>query len=349
MKPRTRALALAGVLAIAGVACTYVTPDASNFECVWHGGTWDSKEFERTVAPSSGRTGINMSGSHVSVPTNVRSFDEGDGLPPVTVNVRGVPLTFAPSLTFVISSVPDDAEKPDGMNAGCDLVQQHLRPLDATNFNESDITKNRWVQAFLIGRVAPVVRDVAPRVLQDEDPTAIAFNTDGARDAAATSFGVELNKALQQQLGRNYFCAPSYRYGESAESCGNISVVLPEPGMSDDDRELLAKPQRAKTEADNEIAAQREAARKASEIAAQLEVQAQSAEQAATARETIAQQEARVAQVDVETNYEWCRYLAELGQDCALVKAAEMGTFPSIFTSEPPTPVVPVTPEGVGE
>lgn len=310
-------------------ACSYTSPDASNYACVYHGGMFDSKKFEKAVAPGSGRTKINVGGDAVMVPVNVRQYDASDGLPAVAVTVRGVPLTFSPSLTFTISSVMDADDKP----AGCTLIEQHLRPLDATDFNSDE---SRWASQFLNVRVGPVVRDVAPRVLQGLDPTKLALNVDGARDDAAEAFGQALTDTLTQQLGGAYFCAPTFRYGGSQESCGTISVVLPEPTMSDADRELIARPQRARTEADNEIAVATESARKAQQVADQLTIEAESAETAANAREQIAEQQGRVAEADASNDYAWCTYLSSLGQDCALVKAAEGGDFPDIYTPTPP-------------
>jgi hypothetical protein len=178
--------------------------------------------------------------------------------------------------------------------------------------------------------------------LQSLDPTAVALNVGGVRDEAATEFGRVLTETLALQLGGRYFCAPTYRYGQGTEACGRISVVLPEPTMSEGDRELIARPQRARTEADNEIAVATESARKAREVADQLTIEAESAEEAANAREQIAEQEGRVAAADASNTYAWCEYLTELDQDCALVKAAEGNDFPDVFTATPP--VVAVTP-----
>lgn len=318
-------------------ACSYTSPDASNYACVYHGGMFDSKKFEKAVAPGSGRTKINVQGTSYNVPVNVRQYDKSDGLPDVAVTVRGVPLTFSPSLTFTISSVMDEDDKP----AGCTLIEQHLRPLGATDFNSD---QSRWATQFLNVRVGPVVRDVAPRVLQGLDPTKLALNVDGARDDAAVAFGEALTSTLTQQLGGAYFCAPTFRYGGTAEQCGTISVVLPEPTMSDADRDLIARPQRARTEADNEIAVATENARKAQQVADQLTIEAESAETAANAREQIAEQEGRVAQADASNEYAWCTYLASINQDCSLVKAAENSDFPDVYTPGGEAPVVAVVP-----
>lgn len=338
--------AVIGVLVIIALlaggigGCVYWTsatsPDASNYACVYKGGAFDSKGFEKAVPPGAGRTHINVGGNVVMVPTNVRQYDNSDGLPNVAVTVRGVPLTFSPSLTFTISSV-----MKDGKPAGCDLVEQHLRPLRATDFNADD---SRWASQFLNVRVGPVVRDVAPRVLQSLDPTKLALNVDGERDKAAIAFGEVLTETLIQQLGAGYFCDPTYRYGQGTEACGTISVVLPEPTMSDGDRELIARPQRARTEADNEIAVATENARKAQQVADQLTIEAESAETAANAREQIAEQEGRVAEADATNEYAWCTYLATINQDCALVKAAENSDFPDVYTPGGDAPVVAVTP-----
>ena len=334
--------AVAGIITVLGsCSCTYVTPDASTGVCAYKGGPFDSKGFEKAVAPGSGRTSINQSGSGVDFPVNVRQYDASDGLPTVNVTVRGVPMGFNPVINFTLSTVPDENGKP----AACDLIEQHLRPLGATDFN-ADPAGSKWVSQFLNVRMAGVVRDVAPRVLQGQDPTALAQNIDGARDNAAAALGEAISEGMVQQLGGRFFCAPSYKYGQGAEACGVVNVALPEPSLSAEDAALIARPQRAKTEADVAIAEATETARKAQQVADQLTTQAESAEQQADAKERISQQEARVAQVDVATEYEWCRFLTELGQDCALVKAAENSNFPSIFTSDPPTPVVPVTPGG---
>ena len=331
------------VVALTGgiVACVNFTsatsPDASHFACVYKGGPFDSKGFEKAVPPGAGRTHINVGGTAIMVPASVRQYDKSDGLPDVNVTVRGIPMTFSPVVNFTISTVMN----PDGKPAGCDLVEQHLRPLNATDF---DADQSRWAAQFLNIRMAGVVRDVAPKVLQGQDPTALAQNIDGTRDAAATAFGAELSRGMSAQLGGSFFCGPAYKYGQPAEACGTMNVVLSEPTLAADDAALIAKPQRAKTEADNDIAVAREAARKAAEVADQLTTQAESAARAADAKSQIAEQEGRVVAVDAANTYAWCTYLANLGQDCALVKAAESGDFPDVYTPGGTPPVVAVTP-----
>lgn len=336
MKKTIIGVALAA-LALTGCG-TYSKTDASSADCVYNGGPFDSKSFRQAVEPGAGRTSVGYFSEVITVPVNVRQYDAGDGLPAVTVSVRGIQETFSPSLTFTLNSEPrGENEKP----VVCDFIEKHLKPLGATDFN-ADLPNNKWVTEFLNARVGPVVRDVAPRVLAGLDPTDLALNSDGVRDAAAKEFGRVLTETLAQQLGGQWFCNPSYPWGGTAEQCGHISVVLPEPTLSDEDRKLIAAPQRARTEADNAIAVAQEDARKAAEIAAQLEIQAESAETSANAREQIAEQNNRVAAADATNTYAWCAELVRLGQDCALVKAAESGQFPSMILEGSASPVVQV-------
>jgi len=342
MKSRTKLAAVMATAVIAGTgcSCTYVSPDAGTAECAYKGGPFDSKGFEKVVAPGSGRTSINQFGSSIPYPVNVRQYDKSDGLPDVTVTVRGVPMTFSPVVNFTISSVPLDTDDDGEIDkpAGCELIERHLRPLKATDF---DADGSRWASQFLNIRMAGVIKNVAPKVLQGLDPTALAQNIEGTRDSAAEQFGVMLTEGMVDQLGGAYFCKPSYQYGQGEEACGTMNVVLSEPVLSAEDASLIARPQRAKTEADVAISEASEAARKAQQIAEQKQIEADSATALATANETIAQQEARVLEVDAANTYAWCTYLTTLGQDCALVKAAENSDFPDFFTPDPPAIAVP--------
>lgn len=331
-------VAAAAVAALAGVAgCTYSSTDASSIECSYNGGPFDGKDYRGVVDPGSGRTYQGLFSESVSVPVSVRQYDQSDGLKPVVVSVRGIQQTYAPVLNFTISTV----ENADGKPAACDLVEKHLRALGATDFND-EVADSKWVQDFLNVRIQPLVGDSIARELQSLDPTALAQNISGARDDAAAAVGQAVTEAAADALGGDYFCQPSYEYGAPAEQCGTINVVLTAPAMAPEDAELVAAPQRASTEANNEIAVAREEARKAAEVAEQRAIEAESAVALADAEVQIAEEQARVEEAQAAIDYANCAYLASLGQDCALVVAAENSDFPDVISST--EPVVAVTP-----
>ena len=175
------------------------------------------------------------------------------------------------------------------------------------------------------------MRDTLPRVLSNQDPTDLFLNQDDARDLAAKRVGELVTAALTTQLGDNYFCSPTYRYGGAAEVCGTINVVLPEPVMGAEDLAIIRAPQEAKTTADNDISVAKERARSAVGIAEQREAESLAATQRADADVLIAEQQGRTDAATVANAYLWCEQLVALGQDCALVRAAENSDFPTVL------------------
>ncbi len=325
------AVLVLGLIAISGI--TFSKTDASNMGCVYNGGPLDSKSFRGYTEPGAGRVYQGLFSTVVEAPVGLRTFrislDPGQGDTPepasIKVRVKGINQQYEPTITFTLNT-----EIRDGKPVVCDFIEKRLRPLGATDFNA---TNGNWQHGFLVETVLPVVQDVATRVLQKYDPTALAFNTNGERDRAADEFGVELTEALPDVLGDDYFCGPSYQFGGGTGECGAVNVILPEPLMDAADAELIAAPQRAKTEADNAIAVAAEAARKAAGVAAELTKEAASAEEAANAREEIAAQQARVQTAQAAIDYAWCAELVRLGQRCDLVKAAEQADYPDVVTA----------------
>lgn len=310
------------------IGSTWSKVDAASAACVYNGGPFDNKGFKTAVAPETGREGQGFGSTIIEYPVGIIQYDKSDGLPDVSVSVGGFTQTYSPTLNFTISSVIDAEGKPQA----CHLIEQHLRRLDATDFND-DISENRWVSQFLNVRVAPAVKDTLPRVLSNLDPTDLFLNQDDARDAAAKRVGELVTTALETQLGDNYFCSPTYRYGGTAEVCGTINVVLPEPVMGPEDLAIIRAPQEARTKADNDIAVAQERARAAVGIAEQREAESLAAEQRADADVLIAEQQGRTDAATVANEYLWCEQLVALGQDCALVRAAENSDFPTVLGS----------------
>ena len=332
-KSKKFAVAIVGLLGISQLAsCTFSDVDASTVGCVFSGGPLDGSEYKQYVKPGGGREMVGVLEDIVEYPVGVRQFSmsltpgQGDTPQPEAINVKvkGVDQQYETTLNFTLSSALDEDNKP----AGCELIEQHLRPLDATDFEDG--RDSNWVLEFLNERMKNLLIDEAVKVLQTGDPTALANNTDNARDAAAKTVGERLTAKFADALGGDFFCSPSYSFGDPAEACGNISVTLLAPKMSAEDAALIAAPQRSKTEADNAIAVAEQDARKAADIAEQKQIEADSAEALADAEEKIAQENGRVILEDVTNEYAWCQFLAGLGQDCALVKAAESGDYPDV-------------------
>ena len=335
------------VLLQQAAACTFSDVDASTVGCVFSGGPIDGSDYQSYVKPGGGREMVGWLEDIVEYPVGVRQFrmsptqGEGDTPTPETVNVkvRGVDQSYPAILSFTISSVEDENGKP----AGCELIEQHLRPLHATDFNDG--RDSDWVREFLNERLKPQFVDEAIKVLQNGDPTALANNTGDARSIASKEISDKLTEKFSATLGGDFFCSPSYSFGDPAENCGNIEVTLLAPGMSAEDAALIAAPQRAKTEADNLIAQEKEKARQSSEIADQLEVQAESAERQSAAKAKISEEAGKVTKVDVANQYAWCAYLASLDQDCAEVKAAENNDYPDIVLGDSDSSVAIPVPE----
>ena len=331
------------------VGCTYSKTDASSFDCVYNGGPLDNANYRGYAAPGTGRENQGAFSEIVSVPVrNIQyrfSADpaQGDTTKTVNVKVKGVDQTYEPTLNFTLRTEIIEADGKPDKPVACDLVEKHLRPLGATDFNDP-VTESKWVQDFLNERVQQVVLDVTAAVLQEGDPTDLAQNNNGARETAAAEIARRLKPALTAALGGQWFCDPAYQFGGNEEACGLMSVTLPAPTMSTEDAALIAQAQRAKTEADNAIRAATEDARRTKEIANQREQQAADASRLADAEETIANEQGRVEGAKSKSKYSDCAVLDELGQDCALMKAAENGDFPDIFAPGGQTPTLAVVP-----
>ncbi len=321
-------LLIVAVLAVGGVALiggTWSKVDSSSAACVYNGGPFDNKSYKDSVSPGAGRAYQGFASNVVEYPVGIRQYDKTDGLPDVAVSVGGFTQTYSPVLNFTLASYA-----VDGKPQACNLIEQHLRQFGATDFND-DVASSAWVQKFLNVRVAPAVRDTLPRVLSNLDPTDLFLNQDDARDAAAKKIGLLVTEALNTQLGDSYFCSTTYRYGQAKETCGTINVVLPEPIMTAEDLAIIRAPQEARTKADNDILVADEAARAAAGVATAKTKEAESAEEQAAADKKIAEERQKSEEVLVANQYIWCEYLVSLNQDCALVKAAENGDFPTVF------------------
>ena len=318
--------------------------DSSHGACVFNGGFLDSKDFRAHAEPGSGRQYQGWMSQVIEYPTNVRQYDKSDGLPDTSVSVGGFTQTYSPVLSFRIATweVGDD-----GKRQSCNLIEQHLRPLGATDFDD-EVANSDWVNKFLNIRMAPAVRDSLPRVLSNGDPSALFLNTNGARDRAAERVAEEIGKALNAQLGDNYFCGTDYGYGQDEEYCTPITVVLPEPTMSEGDLAIIRAPQEARTVANNDISVATEQARAAQGVAAQKTEEAKAAEERANAEEKIASENARTADATATVEYAWCEYLVSLGQNCAFVKAAENENFPNVILGDADTSIAIPVDEGDG-
>lgn len=332
--------AVVGIVWWAGT--TWSKTEAIEMTCAYNGGPFDNKNFKGYVEPGGGRNNQGFASTTYDVPVRQVQYrvsateGQGDTRAPMTINtrVKGYLLKWEPTINFTFNTNLREDEKT-GLKkpVTCDLIEQHLRAFGATDFNDQD---GNWRFKFLEERYLPVLSNVITDVMQaGYDPGELKYNTDGARDRAAEDIGKELKIALVKALGDDFFCDTDYRFGQDAKACGDsFSVTLPEPKMDDADEQQLAKPQRAKVDADNEIAAAKEAARKAQEVADAKAVEAESAKTLADANEEIARQNQRVNEVAAVNTYAWCEYLVSLGQNCALVKAAENSNFPTVFGAD---------------
>ena len=317
--------------------------NSSTMTCVFNGGPLDDNNFTGYEEPGAGRNYQGFASTANNVPTGLRqyrvSLDPNQGDVPegdsIDVRVKGYDIKFEPTITFTFNTLVRD-----GKPVSCDFIEEQLRQFDATDFDE----RNGNYIGYLNERVRPILNDVSARILQQGDPGELKFNINSARDKAATEIGLELKKALKSSLGDDYFCDSTYQFGGDAGECGNsLTVILPEPKLADPaDEAQLSKPQRAKIDADNEIAAAQENARKAKQVAEAKATEADSAKTLADANEQIANENARVLKAQAANDYAWCEFVSSLGQDCALVKAAENNDYPDVVTAGDTAVAVPV-------
>lgn len=228
---------------------TWSKVDSASAACVYNGGPLDNKSYKGSVEPGAGRQYQGFMSSVIEYPVGIIQLDASDGMQPIPVSVGGFTQTYSPVISFTIASYEvTDPETGETKPQSCHLIEQHLRRLGATDFND-DVGNSRWVSQFLLVRVAPAVKDALPRVLSNGDPGALFLNQGEARDKAAVQVGVKAGEALAASLGGSYFCGTSYRYGQSIETCGTLNVVLPEPTMSAEDLAIIRAPQEARTKA----------------------------------------------------------------------------------------------------
>lgn len=328
------------------VGGTWSKTDSASAACVYNGGPFDNKSYKGDVEPGSGRTYQGFASSVIEYPIGIVQLDASDGMQPIAVSVGGFTQVYNPVVSFTIASYQTKDPKGVLKPQGCQLIEQHLRRLNATDFND-DVGDSRWVNQFLLTRVAPAVKDALPRVLSNGDPTDLFLNQGDARDKSALTVAVKVQESLKTSLGGNYFCSTTYRYGQPEETCGTINVVLPEPTMDAADLAIIRAPQEARTKATNDIDVANERARAAAGVAAARTQEATSAAEQAAADKKIAEERRKSEEVLTANSYLWCEYLVSLGQDCALVKAAENKDFPTVIGADAGV-VIPVEPTPAG-
>ena len=330
-------------------ACSYSNTDAATLACVYNGGMFDSKDFRSYKDPGSGRENIGVGSVEISVPTRLITYqisrDPALGDTPtadeLSVNVGGMVMGFEPKINMKFNTgldMVDGKEKPKV----CSLYETHLKAFEATDFNEQG---GKWQFGFLSSRARPSIDVAGKRVIQSfNDPIKMYYNTVeegeelGYRDRAANKFGAELSSELDKVLGDEYFCGPKHSY--KSDVCDQLQVTLPQPEISESDLAILSAPQRARTEANAEIAKAKEAARQAQEVASARTIEAESAKEKADADEEIAREEARTVDVAVRNELAWCAYARELGEECWKLAAAENGGLPKVLGSDSQTNVV---------
>lgn len=241
-----------------------------------------------------------------------------------------------PDTVSTVGNATTEGTVKDGEGTGlakprvCELVEIQLNPFNATDF---DTEGGQWQFFWLNEKYRPWLDTSGTRTLQGfNDPVAMFFNEGGYRDAAAIALGYDFSEELNRALGGRYFCGPDHTFGST--TCSPLVITLPKPEVSSDDEETLNGPRVARTNARTAIAKAEEAARQAEFVAAARTRQAQFAEEQATADEIIARQEARSAKVADLQDLEWCVILVDLGQNCALVRAADNGVFPMVIGSD---------------
>lgn len=372
-------LLVGGIALMLGLASCgeYSNTEAGEATCVYNGGFIDSKDFREYKGPGSGREHVGWSSDKFEVPLRLVTFSGLDGADPLAVNVGGMQMFFDYTVRMKFNTELLEDEEGEailgtagtGKPAVCELIETQLKPFNATDFNDPD---GIWATTWLESRVEPQAEVAGVRALQNTpDPVSIYFNIPpdceaedaeeeaecdgtGARDLAATEFGRELTEELNAALGRQFFCGPDHNWLSSA--CSNVEVVLPQPSVSEADRNILEAPRKARTNADSrvataeeetraELAEANEAANRAEGVAAARTRVANSAEEKANADELIAEQEARSIRVEVGNEFIWCEVVRSLGESCWLVAAAQNGGLPAVL-GEIPEAVTVTTPIG---
>lgn len=360
-------LVLFGV--IAGLsACSLQRTEANEWGCTFGKGPFDSKALKGQYAPGS--DGVRTNDSFVAGPADVRFYiiDED----PATADFGGrpiiVPARGSSDAGVGVVQVSVETQVRFLFNERfCDWYIDHGKRSEPLRFDGDPSDGGGWAQ-FLNSSMNQKLIEAARPVVAPEDYVSLYVNARiGEGDAAGLAYDVlaqelsaNLSRELTKDLGGEYFCGPSYQFdgdidGDLANGCPPLEVTIKR--IAPVDQTLISKLEQivANEEQQKIIASDKELELETIEAERQKEL----ARIAANQETLIAQQEQREAvetaqaqadlaieqalaavleqqrlnaEIEAVSSTAFCKELASVGVDCALLAAAENGSYPRIIT-----------------
>lgn len=372
--------AVVALLMLSLASCGYNRTEANFWGCIFGKGPFDTRNLKDSLPPGK-KTGL-TNDRLVQVPADMRFFfndkdpnTQDFGGNPIVVpaknadpTVKGVvEVTYELQARFVINEL------------ACDYYVKQLQRIDKSeglNFNDPGATGwakhlNVSMNQKLINSARDLGGDYDWQLLYLDGDIEVDGKDISVLTYLGQKFGEDLTENLTKDLGGQFLCGPSYTFdGEmdgKVESCPPIEVTVkkvtpPQPLI--DNLTKIAENNAAIERIESDQAKELREKQKAQALALQdqenrqeTEVAAANADQAikvaranadlaiAEANKAVIQAENTNAELKAQSDAAFCVELAKVGVDCALLKAAENGTYPQYnFGSGTATPLITLNP-----
>lgn len=352
---RLRAIILCGLLLPAIAACSFKRTEANEWGCSFGAGPLDSRALKGAYGPGSGKVFTND--KLITGPADIRFYiiDEDPatadfGGRPIIVPARGssdegvgvVQVSIETQVRFVFNE------------RFCDWYVDHGRRSEPLNFKGDDGEGSGWNQFLNTSFNQKLIEGSRP-VVAGQDYISLFVNApigdELAYDVLAKRLSANLSRELIKDLGGEYFCGPSYVFdgkvdGELENGCPPLEVTIKriaptEKSLVTKLEQIVANEEQARViESDKELQLQQIAAQQATQTAEERRRQqvetakAQADLEIERARQEVLEQEQINADIEAISSTAFCRELAEFGESCALLKAAEHGSYPRILLGD---------------
>ncbi len=366
MKRNKTFKAVAAVVAMAalGAGCSQNKTEANEWGCQYGGGLIESKGLKNTIAPGD-KGGWSVFDTKVTIPAGVRTYvlDEDPtiadlGAKPLTLPAKGRTIEVngekIPSEGIVTVAIELQARFTFNEKV-CEWYSNIGKNNEPLNFDAGQGEESGWAE-FLNLSWNQKMTEAARPVVSDYDWLEMYTNdrTDEGEERVFALLNNEistnLTRELANDLGDNYFCGPTYVFDGNADgeigTCPPIEITVKEikptnPELVTNYEAIVANAEAqqkiasdrdrsiAQTAADQEVELANEAKRREVETA-----KAANDEAIAVAQKAALEAERINADIQAVASAAYCVALAESGIDCALLEAAEQGTYPRIVLSD---------------
>lgn len=323
---------------------------ASEWGCVYGGGLFESKGLKEAVAPGESG-GFTVADKFVTGPATERFFAVNEDA--TKRDVGGEPRAM-PDKTGVrmVANFSIRMKFNEDYCKWYSSMGSRNEPLD---FNGATNPTNPtgWAKFLRDFVKDPVIDPALSTILAKGDY--FQFQVNSVQPSGKTLYqeiGKELASTFMEQqksvFGGTFLCGPSYTYDGNIDGkfdCPPVEVVITSIEPVDTTLRSVREKQRSNEEAKKLAESERDLKITQQNAAAQTAVNAeenrQKTESAKLAADKAIEQERAGVLAEQQQNAEkqaaiaqaWCTRLVELGQNCALVKAAETGSFPQVIGS----------------